>query len=89
MDIERNPGPPCSLLDVHPSAVSFVSIPARHSFSTIPIGLVNVVARKVYTREELLVIRAQNYRGIDYKLENNISDGPISAKNTSIELVSL
>ena len=62
MDIERNPGPPCSLLDVHPSAVSFVSIPARHSFSTIPIGLVNVVARKVYTREELFVIRAQNYR---------------------------
>ena len=62
MDIERNPGPPCSLLDVHPSAVSFDSMPARHSFSTIPIGLVNVVARKVYTREELFVIRAQNYR---------------------------
>ena len=62
MDIERNPGPPCSLLDVHPSAVSFDSMPARYSFSTIPIGLVNVVARKVYTREELFVIRAQNYR---------------------------
>ena len=30
--------------------------------STIPIGLVNVVARKVYAREELFVIRAQNYR---------------------------
>ena len=62
MDIERNPGPPCSLLDVHPSAVSFDSMPARYSFSTIPIGLVNVVARKVYTQEELFVIRAQNYR---------------------------
>ena len=41
MDIERNPGPPCSLLDVHSSAVSFDSMPARHSFSTIPIGPVN------------------------------------------------
>ena len=37
-------------------------MPARHSLSTIPIELVNVVARKVYTREELFVIRAQNYR---------------------------
>ena len=62
MDIERNPGPPCSLLDVHPSVVSSDSMPVRQSFSTIPIGLVNVVARKVYTREELFVIRAQNYR---------------------------
>ena len=59
MDIERNPGPPCSLLDVHPSAVSFDSMPARHSFSTIAIGLVNVVARKVYTREELFVTRSE------------------------------
>ena len=40
----------------------FDSMPARHSLSTIPIELVNVVARKVYTREELFVIRAQNYR---------------------------
>ena len=32
--------------------------------STIPIGLVNVVARKVYTREELFVIRVQNSRGL-------------------------
>ena len=37
-------------------------LPTRHSLSTIPIELVNVVARKVYTREELFVIRAQNYR---------------------------
>ena len=62
MDIESNPGPPYSLLNAHLSAVSFDSMPARRPSSTTSIGLVNVFARKVYTREELFSIRAQSHR---------------------------
>ena len=62
MDIESNPGPPYSLLNAYLSAVVFDSMPARHSYSTTSIGLVNVFARKVYTREELFSIRAQCHR---------------------------
>ena len=62
MDIESNPGPPHSLLNADLSAVVFDSMSARHSYSTTSIGLVNVFARKVYTREELFSIRAQCHR---------------------------
>ena len=62
MDIERNPGPPNSTLNAHLSAVSLGSMPARHASSTTSIGLVNVFVRKVYIREELFSIRAQNHR---------------------------
>ena len=61
MDIERNPGPPYSLLNAHLSAVIFDYMPARHSFSTTSNGLVNDFARKVYTRE-LFSIRSQSNR---------------------------
>ena len=61
MNIDRNPGPPYSLLNAHLSAVSFHSMPARHS-STTSNGLANVFARKVYTRGELFSIRAQSHR---------------------------
>ena len=62
MDIENNPGPPYSLLNAHLSTVSFDSMPARHSSSTTSFGLVNVLAHKVYTWEELFSIRAQGHR---------------------------
>lgn len=62
MDFERNPGAPYSLLNAHPSAVSVDFMFARHSFSAIAIGLVNVFACKVYTREELFSVRAQSHR---------------------------